>query len=86
MIEEDDWRLSFGKPPSFYHQYVWSLKTWKCTRAHWDHDHCEFCKQKISDAEGPDIENEGWSHEQETYWVCSACFEDFREIYQWNLK
>lgn len=85
-IEENDWRLDFGKEPAFYRQFQWSLKVWSRTRPHWDHDHCEFCMAKISDLGGPDIQPEGWTDEEETYWVCKSCFDDFMEMYQWNLR
>jgi hypothetical protein len=85
-IDKDDWQLSFGKEPSFYSQCTWSLKKWTKTRSHWDHDHCEFCWQKISDMDSSDIQPEGWSDDEETYWVCKSCFEDFKEMYQWNVK
>jgi hypothetical protein len=85
-IEKDDWRLSFGNTPSFYRQYKWSLKKWTRTSPHGDHDHCEFCWQKISDIEGTNIQHEAWADETETYWVCQLCFEDFRDMYCWNLK
>jgi hypothetical protein len=85
-IDKDDWRLNFGKEPSFYSQCKWSLKKWTRTRPHWDHDHCEFCWQKISDINRPNSTPEGWADDQEIYWVCKSCFEDFKEMYKWNLK
>lgn len=85
-IETDDWRLNFGKEPSFYGKYRWSLKKWTKTSPHWDHDHCEFCWQKISDIDNPDIQPEGWADDEEKFWVCKSCFEDFKEMYQWELK
>lgn len=64
-IDNDDWRLDFGKEPSFYSQYKWSLKKWTNTRPQRDHDYCEFCWQKISDIDRPDIQPEGWTDDEE---------------------
>ena len=85
-IEKDDWRLEFGKEPTFYSKFKWSRKKWARTRPNWDHDHCEFCWQKISDIDGENIQHEGWTNDEDTYWVCKSCFEDFKEMYQWDLK
>ena len=85
MIEKDDWRLEFGKNPDFYKKYKWSLQKWTQTREHWDHDHCEFCNSKFMDLEKPGILRQGWTDEEQTYWICQECFEDFKEKYKWNI-
>jgi hypothetical protein len=85
MIEKDDWRLNFGKEPEFYKKYKWVLKKWSQTRDNSDHDHCEFCNAKFMDTEGPNILPQGWTDENETYWICEGCFEDFRKMYQWDI-
>jgi hypothetical protein len=41
---------------------------------------------KISNSQGVDIQSEGWADEEEMYWVCKTCFDDFMEMYQWNLQ
>lgn len=85
-IDNNDWRLSFGQTPEIYQQYQWSLKPWTSTDPNWDHDHCEFCFQKISNLKEEDSELEGWTDDEKNHWICKTCFEDFQDMYQWNLK
>lgn len=84
MNEEHDWRLDMAQDPEFYSKYKWQFKKWTKTRDHWSHDHCEFCNAEISQVQNPEILNEGWTNEDEYYWICSTCFEDFRELFKWK--
>jgi hypothetical protein len=86
MNEERDWRLDTAQGPEFYSKYSWQFKPWTQTRDHWDHDHCEFCWTEISAISGEDILNEGWTNEDEYYWICDKCFKDFKELFKWNIK
>lgn len=50
MILENDWRLtgqeSYLKGKVLYH------RNWRTRISQCDHDHCEFCWKKFSDADG----------------------------------
>lgn len=65
----NDWRLRDqqdylqGKTLYFHPHHPYSET--------WDHEHCEFCSQKISN----DIE--AYSTMDDYYWVCKECFKDF---------
>ena len=86
MNEERDWRLDIAEDPDFYAKFTWQFKTWKQTRDNWDHDHCEFCGTEISAAAGEEILNDGWTNEDEYYWICEKCFNDFKDLYEWKLR
>ena len=49
----------------------------------WEHDHCEFCGLKFSEKEG-DLHH-GYCTEDEYYWICENCFEDFKEMFHWKV-
>lgn len=49
----------------------------------WDHDHCEFCTRKFG-TELDDL-HEGYSTIDNYYWICSACYDDFKEIFNWTV-
>ncbi len=51
----------------------------------WDHDHCAFCSAKFMVEDYPDVLHEGYSTEDQYYWVCKNCFEDFKERFQWEV-
>jgi hypothetical protein len=34
----------------------------------------------------PDSLSEGYTTDAEKHWVCDACFEDFRERFQWTTR
>lgn len=49
----------------------------------WEHDHCEFCWQKLSLAEA-DV-HEGYATKDGCHWICAGCYEDFRTQFGWTL-
>ena len=52
----------------------------------WDHDHCEFCGEKFSLLDAPDHLKEGYATEDDYRWICSACCQDFKEEFGWNIR
>jgi hypothetical protein len=50
----------------------------------WDHDHCEFCLAKFMVEDHPGVLHKGYSTEDQRYWVCKSCFEDFKERFEWE--
>lgn len=48
-----------------------------------DHEHCEFCWETFSKYDG-DL-HEGYNSEDEQYWVCEKCFNDFKERFHWEI-
>lgn len=50
-----------------------------------DHEHCEFCSRKIST--NPDTLQEGYCSIDTPYkyWICPNCYNDFKEIFKWEI-
>ena len=49
----------------------------------WDHDHCVFCMNGFSEYEG-DL-HKGYCTSDKKYWICEKCFEDFRDMFNWQV-
>jgi len=81
MIGKNDWRLQ-GQD-----EYLMAVKLYyrqyKKYSERWDHDHCSFCWAKFSEYEG-DL-HEGYCTLDHYHWVCSKCFEDFKEMFCWQV-
>ena len=62
----------------------------------YDHDHCEFCWQKITDLDIPDSDAQGYvtlgyvgetdEKSMRKHWVCEKCFNDFKERFDFRIK
>ena len=82
MIEKDDWRLRGQE--RFLSGKTLYLRKWRSPEKDWDHDHCQFCWEKFSDS--PDTLHEGYTTEDNRHWICPTCYNDFKEMFQWNVK
>jgi hypothetical protein len=51
----------------------------------WDHDHCAFCWAKFMVEDVPGVLHEGYATQDDYHWICSSCFEDFREEFKGTL-
>ena len=49
-----------------------------------EHDHCEFCMERFSEYDG-DL-HEGYCTEDEYHWICKQCFDDFKEMFNWDVQ
>jgi hypothetical protein len=83
---DDDWRLT-GQEDLVagvvlvrrkYRQYA--------KNPAWDHDHCFFCNTEFSLQDGPGLLHEGYSTEEEYRWICTTCFEDFKDRFHWTVR
>ncbi len=83
-ISPDDWRLAGQE------KYLKGVNLVKRTYRRypkdptWDHDHCKFCHAKFMVENYPDVLHEGYSTEDEYYWICENCFHDFKEYFEWK--
>ena len=81
MIEKDDWRLQGQE------KYLTGVKLIRIPftplSKTWDHEHCEFCWAKFSNHED-DLHN-GYVAEDKHVWICPECYEDFKEMFRWEL-
>jgi hypothetical protein len=48
-----------------------------------EHDHCEFCMAKFSE-QNEDL-HEGYCMIDEYRWICTQCFEDFKDLFHWKV-
>ena len=49
---------------------------------HFFHEHCEFCMEKVT----MDNEGEFYCTTDMEHWICSECFNDFKEPFEWKVK
>lgn len=77
----DDWRLTGQE--DWLKGVKLLFKPYQRYSATWDHDHCEFCYAKFSLRPG-DL-SEGYTTEDQYRWICSPCFNDFRESFGWII-
>jgi hypothetical protein len=68
---------------------VWNSATARTgvpRRTHnWDHDHCEFWWAKFAVEERPGIVHEGYCPLDGYRWICSTCFDNFKERFDWRV-
>ncbi|MDF2557847.1 MAG: hypothetical protein K0R71_1675 [Bacillales bacterium] len=82
MVDKDNWRLQnqeeylIGKKLSFK-KFTPTINS--------DHEHCEFCTKKIMEKDNPDVDKDGYTTEDEYYWVCKVCFIDFKDLFKWKV-
>lgn len=76
----DDWRLTNQR------DYLLKRRLKKCCFADFpqkDHEHCSFCWEKFG--HGKDMLQNGYCTEDNYHWICEECFEDFKEMFHWEL-
>ena len=83
MVEGDDWRLTGQE--RYLQGAAFRWQRYASPRPDWDHDHCEFCRAKFMEADGPGVLREGYAT-AEGRWVCAACFADFRGRFGWRVE
>jgi len=49
-----------------------------------DHDHCELCWNRFSNAEGD--ETAGYFEEESKSWICESCFSDLSALFEWIVE
>ena len=80
-MNKDDWRLQ-GQDKYLLGKTLY-FRQWKAQKQDWDHDHCEFCCDKFSNlADGLHV---GYTTKDHYYWICTTCYNDFKEMFGWNV-
>ena len=52
-----------------------------------DHAHCEFCWHKfMAQPNAADCSDHGYCTPDGAYWVCEACFRDFKKMFDWHER
>ena len=77
-MNNNDWRLTNQK------NYLYKKKLIKGKyvpyRSGWEHDHCEFCSERID--KNTSI---AYSTEDGYHWICEECYNDFKEMFKWDI-
>ncbi len=79
----DDWRLFRGQE-KYLHGVTLIQQSYKPKSPYNDHDHCEFCMDKFGQDRN-DLDY-GYSTEDNDIWICSDCYNDFKEMFKWTVK
>jgi hypothetical protein len=85
MVDRSDWRLTNQEAYLKGATLVRRRYRRYAKNADWDHDHCEFCWAKFMMEDHPDVLHEGYATLDDYHWICPACFEDFKEQFEWVL-
>ena len=81
-VQEDDWRLQGQE--RYLQGALLRKQPYQPYRKDWDHDHCEFCGAKLC-LDSAVCLTEGYCTEDQYHWICEPCFNDFREMFQFQL-
>lgn len=81
MVEKNDWRLT-GQEKYLSEKKLY-LRVWKSKYAHSDHNHCIFCCNMFS--EFPETLHEGYTTDDNRYWICPKCYDDFKDMFKWSV-
>jgi len=76
----NDWRLT--NQENFLKNKLLIRRDYKDRASSADHDHCEFCLEKFSE-DNQNI-NAGYCTEDSYHWICSDCYNDFKELFKWK--
>ena len=84
MQDKSDWRLT--NQEKYLKGVSLKLEKYKGYRDGWDRDHCQFCWKKFSESPGETVLYQGYATEDNYRWICIQCFEDFKDLFKWNIK
>ena len=74
----DDWRLT--NQMNYLFQKKLKKGLFQPYREGWEHEHCAFCSEKIDKSMG-----ETYSTEDGYHWICAECFNDFKNMFKWEV-
>lgn len=81
MLEKNDWRLT--NQEHYLKNASLIRKQYKAPTPTWDHDHCSFCWDRFSEYDGS--LHEGYCTTDENHWICDTCFEDFKDMFGFQV-
>jgi len=77
MSNDTDWRLT--NQMQYLFGVVLQYRKYSQYSKEWDHDHCEFCWEKLSEQEIA----EGYTTKNSEHWICKSCFDDLEDRFSW---
>ena len=80
MKNENDWRLQGQE--KYLMGITLRFTKYETYSETWDHDHCAFCWCRFSTSV-PDALKEGYTTLDDYHWICSDCYNDFKEEFKW---
>jgi hypothetical protein len=83
MREANDWRLT--NQLAYLKGATLRRSAYRAYGDSWEHDHCEFCWAKFAEAGAPESLEEGYTTQNEYHWICSTCFVDFEDLFEWKV-
>ncbi len=83
MAESNDWRLQGQE--KYLKGVILIFKKYTQYSPDWDHDHCEFCSVKFMEEGNSDCHHYGYVTCNNYRWICTQCFEDFKEMIDWKI-
>jgi hypothetical protein len=84
LIPKDDWRRT-GQENYLIGMKLLYISKYKPFSERWEHEHCCFCNQKISQCEGDNHSGYCTNDKKQTHWICEECYEDFKDEFNWIL-
>lgn len=84
MIYKNDWRLK--RQRKYLEGVTLRWRQFQAFRPDSDSDHCEFCWAKFHTLPRPDVLNEGYASDDNYYWICKNCFDDFQDLFHWKIS
>ena len=62
-----------------------SWKKYSIDSDFWKHDHYSFCGARSINIESSEILTEGYVTNDNCYWICKGCFDDFCDEFEWSV-
>lgn len=84
MPDPKDWRLT--NQEQYLQGAVLTWRQYAPANPENDHDHCEFCFAKFMRVSEPNALHEGYSTPDRYRWICKPCFDDFVDLFAWQIK
>ena len=83
MRAENDWRLT--NQEGYLKGVALSWRSYVPAGTGNDHDHCEFCAEKFMVGGVHNTLAEGYSTQDGYRWICKTCFDDFVDLFGWQV-
>ena len=75
----NDWRLT-NQMNYLYNKTLLHIP-YSPYRDGWEHDHCDFCSERIDKNTG-----KAYCTEDKYHWICQNCFDDFKDMFKWSVS